>query len=260
LKLAAGPFFSIIIPTHNSAPVLGRAINSILCQRFTDFEVLVVDGLSTDDTTKVARSFTDARISIISEKDNGIYDAMNKGIARSTGKWMYFMGSDDQLHDPKILQHIHDVIQTNPSSKFVYGDVMTSNSGMQSYRNYNYLKLLAMCICHQAIFYHRSLFDDILYDPRYRVCGDWDFNLKVFRRRNHPVYVNVPVAIFNITGASNNWINHPEYLENFKSRTKTILRYRNPGYLIYYYFSAILGRIKHRSKRFYQKLLNMSGA
>jgi len=243
--LTPNPFFSIIIPTFNSAEVLDRAINSVLSQRFIDFEILIMDGVSEDNTVKLAHTFHDERIRVFCEEDTGIYDAMNKGTSRSRGRWLLFLGSDDQLFDDDVLETVYQAIEAHPASKLIFGNVRTSTGGIQSYRNYNYLKLLDMCICHQAIFYHRSLFAQRKYDIRYRVCGDWDFNLRVFRRKNVPLHMDKTIAVFNVTGASNNWGEHPEYYKYFKSKTKSILRYRGIGYLLYYYFYAIFTRLKH---------------
>jgi glycosyltransferase involved in cell wall biosynthesis len=248
------PFFTIIIPTHNSGNVVGRAINSALSQSFADFEVLLMDNLSDDNTTEVAGSFKDDRIKVFSEKDTGIYDAMNKGIVQSQGEWILFLGGDDQLHGPEVLRHIHEVIQVNPSSRFIYGDVRTSNGGLQRYNDYNYRKLLSMCICQQSIFYHRKLFDEHRFDPEYKVCGDWDLNLKVFRSPNNPVYVDLPVATFNVSGISHNWTAHPEFIDKFKNKTRSILRYRGIGYLVYYYAMEFLVRVRNRLKWSYRKI------
>lgn len=97
---------SIIIPTYNSASVLPRALDSIICQTFTNWEVLIMDGISTDDTLKMAQSYNDSRIRIYSEPDNGIYDAMNKGINKANGEWLYFLGSDDCLFSKDVLSNI----------------------------------------------------------------------------------------------------------------------------------------------------------
>lgn len=242
-----------MIPTYNSAQVVGRAIDSVLSQRFGDFEILIVDGVSKDNTVEIAEGFHDERIRVFSEEDTGIYDAMNKGISHSRGRWLLFLGSDDQLFDDDVLKTVRETIESHPASKLIYGDVSTSAGGTQSYRNYNYLRLLDMCICHQAIFYHRSLFDRRKYDTQYRVCGDWDFNLRVFRRKNQPLHLDKTIAVFNVTGVSNNWREHPEYHKHFKSKTKSILRYRSIGYLLYYYFWVIFMRLKHSPRPWARK-------
>lgn len=228
------PLFSIIIPTFNSETVIARAIQSIVSQTCSNFEIIVQDGNSVDNTREIVTHFNDDRISFLSEVDHGIFDAMNKGIARSSGQWLLFLGSDDALYDDCVLERVLNVAIKHPSTKFIYGDVLTSANSIQRYNDYNYFKLLKMCICHQSIYYHRSLFSNLSYDLNYKVCGDWDFNLKVFRARNKPVYIGYPLAYFSLGGTSNNWRVHPEYIEHFSNTSRAILRYRSPWYLSYY--------------------------
>jgi len=227
--------FSIIIPTFNSSKTIGACIKSVLNQAYNEYDIWVIDGASTDDTVKIAQSYSiTGRINIISEKDNGIYDAMNKGVLNATGNWLYFLGSDDQLYDANILSTINNAIQTNPESKFIYGDVITSNDTTERYANYQYDQLLSRCICHQSIFYHKSLFADKLYDTQYKVCADWDFNLKTFGKDVQPVYVDKLIARFDLGGVSGNWTEHPEYINHFSNKTSMALKYKGGSYFLGY--------------------------
>src|ERR1700744_2888998 len=118
------PACSIVIPTYNAETTLSRALDSLLGQTFQDFEVLIIDGLSTDKTTAIIGDYAarDKRIRFISEKDNGIYDAMNKGIDLAKGDWIYFLGSDDQLYKKDVLASVFTG-EVNLSSDVLYGDV-----------------------------------------------------------------------------------------------------------------------------------------
>ena len=102
---------SIIIPTYNSEDYLNQALKSIVNQTFKDIEVLIMDGLSSDKTVEIAEKFKQdlPQIQIYSDKDNGIYDAMNKGIKKAKGEWIYFMGSDDTFYENKTLQNFKDL-------------------------------------------------------------------------------------------------------------------------------------------------------
>src|SRR5688572_31229641 len=118
----AGPFLSIVIPTFNSAQALSTTLASVLGQTFADIEVLVIDGHSTDNTVEIIQSFQDRRIRILSEKDNGVYDAMNKGVSMSAGTWIYFLGSDDMLFSSRTLENVTARL-TSTEAEFVYGNV-----------------------------------------------------------------------------------------------------------------------------------------
>jgi glycosyltransferase involved in cell wall biosynthesis len=239
--------FSVIIPTYNSANTIGACLRSVLKQAFTDFEVIIIDGQSSDHTVRIARAYSRGRkVKIISEKDEGIYDAMNKGVVNATGDWLYFLGSDDQMYDEHTLSTIYQTINSNPDSKFIYGDVITSNNTTERYNDYTYDQLMNRCICHQSIFYHRTLFAETLYDTKYKVCADWDFNLKTFGKNVHPVYVDKLIARFDLGGVSGNWMEHPEYLTHFKDKTSMALKYKGGGYLFGYLAIVVSRKILRR--------------
>src|SRR5215216_6167566 len=119
------PLLSIIIPTYNSEKTLSCCLQSVLNQTFKDFEILIIDGLSSDNTINVIKGYNNSKIRVYSEKDKGIYDAMNKGIEKSAGEWLYFLGSDDQFFNEYVLEAIFqgnkDILK---HSDYVYGNVI----------------------------------------------------------------------------------------------------------------------------------------
>jgi len=240
------PFFSIIIPTLNSGKTIASAIQSVLYQSFVNYEVLVIDGGSADDTLAIAASFNSKKVTIISEADSGVYHAMNKGIKLAKGKWLYFLGSDDTLYSGIILLKISRTIRNNPTSKIIFGDVFTSDDTIEKFTNYGFVELLDRCICHQAIFYHHSLFRDKLYSTDYEICADWDFNLQVFIPKNNPVHIKQLIAKYSLNGLSANWQQNPEYLANFASKKAVIIRYKGKLNLYRYYSWYYLKRIARK--------------
>ncbi|RVT98354.1 glycosyltransferase [Mucilaginibacter limnophilus] len=239
--------FSIIIPAYNSAATISSCLQSVLRQTFPVFEILVIDGLSDDDTVEIIQSFKNPSIKVTSEKDNGIYDAMNKGIWQAKGNWLYFLGSDDELHDENVLKDIVDVINSLPNVQVVFGDVVTTEGKRERYINYNFWDLvIERCICHQAIFYHRAVFNVDFYDTRYKVCADWDFNLKIFAWGVFSQYIPRVIAKFNTSGVSGQWQQHPEYLANFADRKKLVVKYKSSLYLPYYYINKLFRKIKRK--------------
>lgn len=234
-------FFSIIIPTYNCSSTMDRCLQSIVKQDFDAYEVILVDGASEDDTVAVASKYQQViNLRIVSEPDRGTYDAMNKGVKLAKGQWLYFLGSDDELYADTILSKIYKTIQKHPDSKFIYGDVLTSTNVLERYCNYTYLQLMDRCICHQSIFYHKSLFQQSEYDLRYKLCADWDFNLKIFDNNVSPVYVNRIIARFDLGGASGNWMQHPEYLSHFANKRELASRYKNAAWWYGYYVPLML--------------------
>ena len=192
---------SIIIPTFNSGAVLGRALDSIVTQTFTDWQVLIMDGVSTDDTLKVAQSYNDSRICIYSEPDKGIYDAMNKGIKKAQGEWLYFLGSDDWLLNEKVLETVFAYSIDN--YEIIYGEVeavqlYALHHGEWDMANIDYNR------CHQGIFYRKSVFRRIgLYNTEFQRWADYDLNLKwFFSNKIHNLYIPITIAHYSDGGFS----------------------------------------------------------
>jgi len=176
------PRCSIIIPTFNSAKTLARALDSIIGQTFADFEILIVDGLSTDGTLDIIAGYSrkDNRIRLLSEQDKGIYDAMNKGIDLAKGDWLYFLGSDDRLYSSDVLASVLGD-PANQAFDVLYGNVFgTVFNGIYD-GEFTAEKILDRNICHQAIFFRKEVFARTgKYDLRFRGYADWDHNFRWF--------------------------------------------------------------------------------
>lgn len=214
------PFYSIIIPTYNSAKTIEAAIESVLSQKFIDFEILIIDGSSTDDTILKVEEFGDSRIRIVSEKDNGVYDAMNKGIQLSKGEWLYFLGSDDILTDSKVFENVYkQIIKT--TSGVLYGNVVIKGNtnwatdGTLYDGVFSLSKLLLKNICHQAIFYKKELIakEQIAFNLNYPVCADWDFNLRLWVKQPFK-YMPLTISFFYAGGISTQNSAHDDFIEN----------------------------------------------
>jgi glycosyltransferase involved in cell wall biosynthesis len=209
------PFLSIIIPTFNSSKTLEAAVNSVLQQTFIDFEILIIDGLSQDKTLEIAKEYNDERIKIWSEKDNGIYDAMNKGISKATGEWIYFLGSDDRLINNKVLD---DVFGNRKAQEYdlIYGNVLWGESAELYYGKFDEFILSYTNICHQAIFYKRKILtQEGGFDLSYPALADWKLNIHCFLDPAiKTLYLPYLIAKFNINGSSK------DFKDGFKSEIK----------------------------------------
>ena len=202
------PLFSIIIPTFNSEATIATALESIAMQSFWDYEVLIFDNGSKDKTLDIIKKHgnTDLRLQWWSERDNGIYDAMNKGIGKAIGQWLFFLGSDDSFYSPLVLAQIKEAIENN-KTRMVYGNVQLNKSigfnhdSLIFAGEFHASRLLHANICHQSVFYHESLFKEFgLFNTKYKLLADWDFNLRCFSHAE-PFYVDMIVANF-FAGAS----------------------------------------------------------
>lgn len=218
------PFFSIIIPSFNSSLTITRCINALLNQTFKDFEIIVVDGGSTDATLPLlAEQYSNnSRVKIYCQKDSGIYDAMNKGISYSRGKWLYFLGSDDELYQDDVLQEVYAKLSTSEfdfayGSVKVVGDVKWAKDGTIYDGEYDDVKITKQNICHQAIFYGSHIISKFgKYDLKFPLCADWDINLRVWPK-SRKLYLDMIVAKFFSGGASTSG-GDPEFGKVFKEK------------------------------------------
>jgi glycosyltransferase involved in cell wall biosynthesis len=193
------PLISIIIPVFNAGRTLQSTIESILVQSYGNIELIIVDGESADNTKEIiARYKKDINI-FICEKDNGIYDAMNKGINASNGDWLLFLGGDDILYNSEILASIF--IDSNfDQVDFLYGDVLFKSNSLKYGGEKDYPTLLDSNICHQSIFYHKKIFEKIgNYNLRYQVLADFDMNIRVFQNESiRKKYIPKIITLFNL--------------------------------------------------------------
>jgi len=213
--MIGNPVFSIIIPTCNSEATITKCIDSILNQSFPEFEILIIDGDSDDSSLSILEGYKDSRLKITSEPDQGIYDAMNKGIRLAKGKWFYFLGSDDSLYDPTVLNVVFEKI-CKEDIDIIYGNVMMVNCVYDG--PFDFTKIQSRNICHQAIFYsNKVLFELGGYNLKYNVFSDYDLNLKwFFDKKYKSTYIDKVIANYSSTGFSSN--NHDDFYEDLSSK------------------------------------------
>jgi len=199
------PKISIITPTYNSAKHLNACLLSVAQQSYVHKEHLIIDNLSTDETVAIVKTYAlqYPHIRIISEQDIGIYDAMNKGIDKSTGDWLYFLGSDDTLFDNDVLT---ELIGSDESAHYdiLYGNVQWGTNGPVYDGEFSFVKLFEQNICHQAIFFRRNIFNRFgKFDVKYKVLSDWAFNLLWFGNEEiRRAYHDRIIAVYNPFGYS----------------------------------------------------------
>lgn len=221
--------FSIIVPTFNAAATVGACLESVARQTCDDFELILVDGESTDGTLGVATSCAaslDGRLVVHCGPDQGAYDAMNRGCGMATGEWLLFLGADDVLHEAETLERVAAFIGHHGHSDLVHGDVIMRSTGARHGGAFDLDRLLFETnICHQAIFYRRTLFAGIgPYNLRYRLWADWDFNIRCF---SNPAlvtrYMDLIVANYNdASGLSMS--EDKEFKKRLPNSTRFVLR------------------------------------
>lgn len=196
------PLFAIITICYNAASTIARTLNSIDNQDFTDYEHVIIDGASTDDTLAIVAQYANCRRRIISEPDKGIYDAMNKGMGFSSGRYLIFLNAGDKFHSYDTLSAIALAISKNKQPDIVYGQtVIVDNDGnfLRPRHLYapEYLTVKSfsdgMLVCHQAFVASRSIAGK--YDLRYRFSADYDWCIRCLKQSHNNVRLGNTVVI-----------------------------------------------------------------
>ena len=170
--------YSIITVNYNNREGLRRTIESVVSQTFRDFEFIVIDGGSTDGSADVLREYDSQITYWVSEKDAGIYNAMNKGIRKATGDYLNFMNSGDCFYDEGVLSRVAHV---ESDADFIVGhdyhfneETQHGHASIQPPRT-TMAHFFVATLDHQSCFIRRELFRDSLYREDYRLVSDWIF-------------------------------------------------------------------------------------
>jgi glycosyltransferase involved in cell wall biosynthesis len=200
------PVLSVITIVYNNVRDIERTMLSVINQRYVPVEYIIVDGLSTDGTLDVIAKYRVKVSKLISEKDKGIYDAMNKGLAAATGDYVIFMNSGDEFYDNETVAR---VFLTRPDADIYYGETEMINSRLESlgcrrhkapdnftWRSFKY----GMSVSHQAIYIRRNITEP--YDTRYQLSADIDWIIRAARKAQSIVKVEGYVAKYLVGGMS----------------------------------------------------------
>lgn len=226
------PKISIITINYNDAEGLLKTMLSVNEQSYTDFEHLIIDGLSTDHSLEIIEQNKMPFTHWISEKDKGIYDAQNKGIEKAKGEYLLFLNAGDYLVNETVLQKIAPHLQ---GIDLLYGDMQTCNalgeiSHLKMHPKATKKVLYADTIWHPVSFFKRELFEKFgNYDLGLKIVSDYDLYCRfILRHKISSRYVPIEVAVFDTTGVSST----PEKREQLKAERRIVQnRYFNPALL-----------------------------
>lgn len=191
------PLFSIITVTKNNLRGLNATWGSVKAQSFKDYEWIVIDGLS-DDGTKDLLSTLPAHT--LSEADNGIYDAMNKGAGRARGDYIIFLNAGDLFADPDILSTLFKAIRAE-SPDFIYGDALETGGFYKKARHHTKIDW-GMITHHQAMLYRRDLIHGLQYDTKLQIAADYAFTTAFLTQVKNIHYIPCAICIFEEGGIS----------------------------------------------------------
>lgn len=200
------PKLSVITIVYNNVRDIERTLLSVLDQSYPNIEYIVIDGASTDGTREVLKKYESRLSKLVSEKDKGIYDAMNKGLALAQGDYVLFMNSGDEIY---AADTVEKVFASEPEADIYYGETEMYDETWKSlgqrrhkapadfsWKHFKY----GMSISHQAIYIRRSLTD--MYDMHYKLSSDIDWILKAAKRAKKIVNTRMYVAKYLVGGMS----------------------------------------------------------
>ena len=237
------PLISITTPCWNSANTIERTINSVLAQEFKDYEYIIVDGGSSDGTVDIIKKYEplfEGRMRWRSEPDRGLYDAFNKGIEQSTGRYCWNVNSDDYL-TPNALSIFADYIKKHPeylvfSAAMHYVDVngnwITDSFSSKEREDFNY-KNNGMGVIHPATIVNKNIYDLYgTYDIRFKICADIDWFNRIHNKGVPILHLKEFVITMTDGGISHN----SSYVKHARDRWLLFSkRYNNIAVQSYYF-------------------------
>ena len=197
---------SIITVCYNSQETIQRTIESVITQNYQNIEYIIIDGMSSDNTVNIIKKYqAKYPIKLISEKDKGIYDAMNKGVLESSCEWILFLNSDDYLYQNTALYNLHTFL--NDKFDIVYGATEFRYKGFSQIRepkkiNKNNIRR-KMPFNHQSSATRKSWLINHPFDINYKLAADYEFLIYAYKNKARFKKVNIIIASFASSGASN---------------------------------------------------------
>jgi glycosyltransferase involved in cell wall biosynthesis len=201
---------TIITVCYNAAGTIEETIRSVLDQTWKNIEYIIIDGASTDNTLNIVAKYRERINVVVSEKDAGLYDAMNKGLRLATGDYVLFLNADDTLYATDTLEK---AFARCPDADVIYGEAMFVNEagkalGLRSVqtphkvpRHLTWKSLrYGMVVSHQAFIIRRALAEP--YNLEYRVCADIDWMIRCLKKCRSACYVDGVISNFRVGGVS----------------------------------------------------------
>ena len=208
---------SIITINYNDAIGLQKTLTSTLSQTCTDFEHVIVDGASPDNSVEVIEKYAaeapakGIKVTWISEKDKGIYNAMNKGIKMAAGEYVEILNAGDILASDDVVEKMYKALEEKNYPELLYGNMTKVSAdgkviGKSKETPYSFLNYFISTLNHDCAYIKRSLFGDDrygLYDEELKIVSDWKWYTEAIGLGTvYPVYVDIDVTIFDATGIS----------------------------------------------------------
>lgn len=256
---------SIITINYNNLEGLKKTYESVVCQTWTDYEWIIIDGGSTDGSREFIEVHQDKFAYWCSEPDKGVYNAMNKGIAKAKGEYLNFMNSGDCFYEKETLEKVFSVTH---DERIIYGDAIFDYGDKECLYQIPELdlcKFLYHNLPHQSMFIQRNLHLHYMYDESFKILADWDNWWKAILDGVNFVYIPIVISRYNMDGMSNTMpsICKEEYnriKRNIPERVLTLIdelsAYRNSSSILKVHELMRKGGIASRLTKVYIRIMD----
>ena len=198
------PLISIITVVFNGEDFLEETIQSVLNQTYRNIEYIIIDGASTDGTLEIIKKYKSSIDYFSSEKDKGIYDAMNKGIDAANGNWINFMNAGDKFYDSTTCSNTFNNNKYSNDVDILYGDLIVDYGEFQRLENARSINSIwkGIPFSHQSSFIKTAYHKNNKYSLNYKIGGDFEFFYKSFNEGRGFKYIGHIVSIMGVDGLS----------------------------------------------------------
>ncbi len=233
------PLVSVVTVSYNAVNCIERTMQSVLGQTYANMEYIVIDGGSSDGTVGIIQKYASQIDYWISEKDGGIYDAMNKGIRQARGEWISFINCGDEYCNSTVLEQVfHSAIENqvgviygNILFKYAFGNVEKTPGDLSGFSQY-------FPIFHPSTLVRTSLMKEYLFDTSFRIAADYHFFYQLYRKKEYKfLYIPVCMAIFDAESGISSTQQNLLFIENA----------RVTGIYKSFYFHFLFARFRFRN-------------
>ncbi|HSA06003.1 MAG TPA: glycosyltransferase family 2 protein [Candidatus Gastranaerophilales bacterium] len=201
---------SIITACYNAEKTIEETVRSVAGQTYKDIEYIIVDGASKDSTLSILEKYKDKISKLISEPDNGVFNAQNKGIKAATGDLIFILNADDVFINELVVEQFVNFTK-NRTEEVILGDIIlldkyTGKVYHEKQQLIDDIQLLKSTVFHPATFFKREVFEKYgLYNEENRITSDYEWYVNYFRKNNgNYAYLDKPISVFSMSGLSSN--------------------------------------------------------
>ncbi len=265
VRLSDKPLISVVTVVLNGRQTLERCVKSVISQTYSSIEYIVVDGGSKDGTMDIIKQYDKAIDYWVSEKDNGLYHAMNKAVLFCTGDYILYLNADDELYNSQTMEKVANNVTKDID--IFYGNILVEDKYCEEYiqlgREFSLNDIKKeKKPPHPAFFVRSSLLKENPFNEKCRIASDYDLMCRLFRKHLKMKYINEIISIFHTGGLSSlffrtNRENAVIIRENFGTKYAIFYLMRKSLGLLYHFFlvflshlriRGIIRRLKHKHK------------